>query len=81
MLDSTISCRIKVIISSRWMDVFKSLENFGQISLESSRNRQDIEHFVREIIDEKIDDGSIIINQLSMAEEIKRALIEKSDGM
>lgn len=73
--------RIKVIIASRWMNLFKLLEGFRQISLESAKNSVDIEHFVRSIIDEKIEDETIAIKEPSMAEEIKQALIRQSDGM
>ncbi|KAL0630785.1 hypothetical protein Q9L58_010363, partial [Maublancomyces gigas] len=72
---------IKIIIASRWMNLLKSLDSFSQISLESANNSADIGHFVRGIIDEKIEDETIAITQPSMAEEIKQTLIRKSDGM
>lgn len=75
-------CKVKVIISSRWeVDISKSLGGFRQISLDSSRASPDIAMFIRNIIDQKLEDGSIVIKQPSMAEEIKDALIRKSDGM
>lgn len=73
--------RVKIIISSRWMNHLQTLQSFSQISLESSKNSADIQYFVRGIIDEKIADETIVIKQPSMAEEIKQALIQKSDGM
>lgn len=74
-------CRIKAIISSRWMDIVQFLDGFHQIALESSGACSDIELFVRGSIDEKIQDGSIVIKDPFLAEEIKQALIQKSDGM
>lgn len=71
---------IKILISSRWMDS-ELLENFTQISLQTSRNRSDIELYIREIIDAKIKDRSIVIKDPCMAEEIKQALIQKAGGM
>lgn len=73
--------RIKIILSSRWMDILESLENFRPISLESSRNCEDIELYIRGTIDQRILDRIIRIRKPSLAEEIKNALIQKSDGM
>lgn len=72
--------RIKVIILSRWMDS-ELLEDFGQISIQSASNCSDIELYIREVIDKKINERSIVIKESSIAEEIKQGLIQKSDGM
>lgn len=75
-------CRIKVIISSRWdLDISNALQDFHRISLGSSGTCSDIGVFIRDIIDQRLADGSIEIKEPSMAEEIKEALIQKSDGM
>lgn len=71
---------IKILISSRWMDS-ELLKNFQQISIHTSRNRSDIELYIREIVDEKIRDRIIVIKDPSMATEIKQCLIRKSGGM
>lgn len=71
---------IKILISSRWMDS-ELLKNFHQISIHNSRNRSDIELYIREIVDEKIRDSIIVIKDPSMAKEIKQCLIRKSGGM
>lgn len=73
--------RIKVIIASRWMNISKPLKDFRQISLEASRNSTDIELYIRQMIDESIENETITIKDPSMAEEIQQALISKSDGM
>lgn len=75
-------CKIKVIVSSRWdLDISNALVDFAHISLGSAGTCSDIELFIRDIVDERLADGSIEIQDLAMTEEIKRALIDKSDGM
>lgn len=71
---------IKILICSRWMDS-ELLKNFHQISIDTSRNRSDIELYICEVVDEKIRDRSIVIKEPRMAKEIKECLIRKSGGM
>lgn len=72
--------RIKVIILSRWMDDSEPLKDFRQISLQSAGNLADIEEYIRQMVDESIEDGTITIRAPSMAEVIKRVLISKTNG-
>lgn len=71
---------IKIFISSRWLDS-ELLESFKEISIGVSRDCSDIDLYVREIVDEKIGDRSIVIKDPRMAEEIKQCLIGKAGGM
>jgi hypothetical protein len=75
-------CNVKIVISSRWeMDINKSSADYQRISLESSRTSSDIDLFIREAIDQNLEDGDIVVREPSMAEEIKKALVQKADGM
>lgn len=74
--------KIKVIVSSRWdLHIFKASADFRQITLGSAGTCSDIDLFVRDIVDRRFADGSIEVQNPAMIQEIKRALIEKSDGM
>jgi hypothetical protein len=73
---------IKVIISSRAnVDIARFLDGFTPISLDSARNSPDIERYVCEVIDGKVEVGELKVNEPSLMDEIKVALIRGSDGM
>lgn len=72
---------LKVLLTSRWMNIPKYLETFLQISLQSSRDSSDIDQYIRQMIDNKIEEEIIVVRNPTIADEIKLALIQKSDGM
>lgn len=72
---------VKVLLTSRWMNIPKYLGTFLQISLQSSRNSSDIDQYIRQMIDNKIEEETIVVRNSAMVDEIKLALIQKCDGM
>jgi hypothetical protein len=74
--------KVKIIISSRAkVDISRSLESFYPISLNSAKNCSDIKKYVCEVIDAKMEEEELRVNEPSLVEEIKMALIGGSDGM
>lgn len=75
--------KVKIFVSSRpEVDISKSLGNFHPIVLDPSTTRSDIEVFIHDVIDQKLQPGGgLVINHSSMAGEIKLALIDGSNGM
>jgi hypothetical protein len=74
--------RVKITVSSQEkVDIFRSSKGFFHISLDSARNHSDVEIYVRDVVDRKLSNETLKVGQSSMAEEIKMALIQGSDGM
>lgn len=75
--------KVRIFVSSRpEVDISKSLGDFCPISLDPSTTRSDIEVFIHDAIDQRLQPGGgLVVSQSSMIEEIKVALVEGSDGM
>jgi len=74
--------RIKVLVSSRnEAEISRSLELFYKVSLDTPRTCSDIEIFVADKLQTKVEEGGLILQSSSMIDEIKETLVRKFDGM
>jgi len=72
---------IKVLVSCRnEVEISQSLGSFYKISLDTP-TCSDIEAFVEAKLKDKVEQGSLILGNLSMIGEIKETLVLKSEGM
>jgi hypothetical protein len=73
---------IKVLVSSRKeVEISQSLESFHEVSLDTPTTFSDIKAFVEAKLKDKVEQGSLILGDLSMIGEIKETLFSKSEGM
>ncbi|KAF8248446.1 hypothetical protein K440DRAFT_660785 [Wilcoxina mikolae CBS 423.85] len=74
--------RIKVLVSSRdEVEISQSLESFYKVSLDTPTTRSDIAVFVKAKLKDRVEEGSLILENSSMIGEIKETLVHKSEGM
>ena len=74
--------KIKVLVSSRnEVEISLSLESFYKVSLDTPTTCSDIEAFVEAKLKDKVEEGSLILENSSMIGEIKETLVLKSEGM
>lgn len=74
--------KVKVFVSSRpELDISQTLDSFHLISLGTSTTHSDIELFIRNVIDQKLRNRSLVVKKPCMVEKIKEALIQGSEGM
>jgi hypothetical protein len=74
--------RIKVLVSSRnEVEISQSLGSFYKISLDTPTTCSEIEAFVEAKLKDKVEQGILILGNLSMIGEIKETLVLKSEGM
>lgn len=83
-LTSSNSGSVKVFISSREdviRDIGRSFSNCHELDMGCTEAREDITKYVREVVEEKLESGELLVGDLTLVDDIKEALIEGSNGM
>lgn len=87
ILQRLVSCNpnsVKVFISSREdmiRDIGSNFENCRELNMNCEEAGEDIPTYIKGAVEEKLENGELIVGDPELIEDIQRALIEGANGM